>query len=519
MATFTPLDDIDQTTIDPVLVGIDPTITTESIQAASQPLSFDGGSLTIVGNATIGDLSQLSLLPNPNLSNQIVIPQLTVGGTMMANDIILGDNGITKLISDVSGTYIYNNLSVTGIINNNDLTTKLNSKATTTELSDLSYTVSNKADQTDLITNYYNKNQINSSLQGKANANNTYSIAQVDGFLLQKANVSDLNDKVSASNVYLRTDADLTFQTKNDMSNYATTETLINGYATQLELSDKVDYTDFQQQNEINRNSAIQNSNTYTDGRITSLSTIYQTIANMANYVTSSSLTSTLSAYQTVENMINYVTTSSLTTTLSAYQTVANMANYITTSSLTTTLSSYARLASPTFTGTVSGITKNMVGLANVDNTSDASKPVSTATQTALNLKANLANPTFTGTLTVTDINATNGIQIAGNYISYTFQAKSWVSGRVSGAGAEISDTGRSTFTVARNSAGRYTITMTTAHPNGTAFTVFPSARGAFLSTYGTPSNNSVNFEIYIYTLSNLTTNADPTDFSFFTIP
>lgn len=42
-------------------------------------------------------------------------------------------------------------------------------------------------------------------------------------------------------------------------------------------------------------------------------------------------------------------------------------------------------------------LTKTDVGLANVDNTSDASKPVSTAQQTALNLKANLASPTFTG--------------------------------------------------------------------------------------------------------------------------
>ncbi|WP_395627109.1 tail fiber domain-containing protein [Daejeonella sp.] len=100
-----------------------------------------------------------------------------------------------------------------------------------------------------------------------------------------------------------------------------------------------------------------------------------------------------------------------------------------------------APLASPTFTGTVSGITSTMVGLGNVDNTSDAAKnaatatltnktlaspvintptgivkgdvglgnvdnstdllkPVSTATQTALNLKANIASPTFTGTVT-----------------------------------------------------------------------------------------------------------------------
>lgn len=46
-----------------------------------------------------------------------------------------------------------------------------------------------------------------------------------------------------------------------------------------------------------------------------------------------------------------------------------------------------APIASPTFTGTVSGITKVMVGLGSVDNTSDTNKPISTATQTALDAK------------------------------------------------------------------------------------------------------------------------------------
>jgi hypothetical protein len=64
-----------------------------------------------------------------------------------------------------------------------------------------------------------------------------------------------------------------------------------------------------------------------------------------------------------------------------------------------TAASTYAPIASPTFTGTVSGVTKSMVGLGNVDNTSDASKPISAATQTALDLKAPIANPTFTGTV------------------------------------------------------------------------------------------------------------------------
>jgi Major tropism determinant N-terminal domain len=81
---------------------------------------------------------------------------------------------------------------------------------------------------------------------------------------------------------------------------------------------------------------------------------------------------------------------------------------------LTTDLADKAPLASPTFTGTVSGITKTMVGLGNVDNTADADKPVSTATQTALDLKANLAGPTFTGTTTAAALTVTGNLTVQG---------------------------------------------------------------------------------------------------------
>ena len=56
-------------------------------------------------------------------------------------------------------------------------------------------------------------------------------------------------------------------------------------------------------------------------------------------------------------------------------------------------------LTSPVI-NTPTGITKSDVGLANVDNTTDANKPVSTATQTALDFKAPLASPALTGTPT-----------------------------------------------------------------------------------------------------------------------
>jgi hypothetical protein len=61
----------------------------------------------------------------------------------------------------------------------------------------------------------------------------------------------------------------------------------------------------------------------------------------------------------------------------------------------------YAPLNSPTFTGTVNGISKSMVGLGNVDNTSDADKPISNATQSGLDLKASLTGATFTGSVTI----------------------------------------------------------------------------------------------------------------------
>ena len=62
----------------------------------------------------------------------------------------------------------------------------------------------------------------------------------------------------------------------------------------------------------------------------------------------------------------------------------------------------------------VTDLAKSSVGLGNVDNTSDANKPVSTATQTALDLKANLASPALTGTPTApTAASNTNTTQIA----------------------------------------------------------------------------------------------------------
>jgi hypothetical protein len=55
-----------------------------------------------------------------------------------------------------------------------------------------------------------------------------------------------------------------------------------------------------------------------------------------------------------------------------------------------------------------------MVGLSNVDNTTDLSKPISTLTAAALALKANIASPNLTGVPTApTAAAGTNTTQLA----------------------------------------------------------------------------------------------------------
>ena len=109
-------------------------------------------------------------------------------------------------------------------------------------------------------------------------------------------------------------------------------------------------------------------------------------------------------------------------------------------------LNAKAPIASPTFTGTVSGITKTMVGLGSVNNTSDTNKPVSTAQQTALNLKANIASPTFTG--------------------NANFTGNGYFTGAIVASGAPSVDSVRSTDLSYNNAAQNVPIRFDYAFPN-----------------------------------------------------
>jgi uncharacterized protein (TIGR02145 family) len=87
------------------------------------------------------------------------------------------------------------------------------------------------------------------------------------------------------------------------------------------------------------------------------------------------------------------------TSALNLTSRLATKLNATDTAYLSNRINAKVPINNPTFTGTVAGIDKTMVGLGNVDNTTDAGKPISTATQTALDLKVPINNPTFTGTV------------------------------------------------------------------------------------------------------------------------
>lgn len=81
-------------------------------------------------------------------------------------------------------------------------------------------------------------------------------------------------------------------------------------------------------------------------------------------------------------------------------------------------------------------VTKEQIGLNNIDNTSDLNKPISILTQNALDLKANISSiPQNTSELT------NNSKFISGTFISITLIASNWVDNTITLSVSEITNT------------------------------------------------------------------------------
>lgn len=133
---------------------------------------------------------------------------------------------------------------------------------------------------------------------------------------------------------------------------------------------------------------------------------------DLAYFTTDSSVAVAQEVETAINNLINGAP-GTLDTLKELADAIGNDGDFIGT--LTSDLELKAPINSPTFTGTVAGITKSMVGLSNVDNTSDANKPISTATQSALDLKANSAD------ITELSQDAVNTALTAGTGITKTY--------------------------------------------------------------------------------------------------
>ena len=184
-----------------------------------------------------------------------------------------------------------------------------------------------------------------------------------------------------------------------------------------------------------------------------------------------------------------------------------------------------APIASPTFTGNVSGITSTMVGLGNVNNTTDLAKPISTVTQTALDLKANTtdleaglatkagtASPTFTGivsgiTATMIGLGNVNNTSDANKPISTATQTALDLKGTVKKVnGVSPNANGEIAISLGRNYTGIYN--------NGSFTTSGTPVEGDIFIVSGDPtgSNNGRTF-IYVSAIWNeITNNIGTTD-------
>ena len=159
-------------------------------------------------------------------------------------------------------------------------------------------------------------------------------------------------------------------------------------------------------------------------------------------------------------------------------------------STITTALGTKAPIDSPTFTGTVSGITKTHVGLGNVDNTTDAGKPVSTAQQTALDLKANLSGPTFTGTVVLpstTSIGDASATEI-GYLDGVTSSIQTQLNAKAASSTA-VTLTGTETLTNKRITKRTVSITDSAAPtPNSDTTDIYLVTALAQTATFGAPT-------------------------------
>lgn len=132
------------------------------------------------------------------------------------------------------------------------------------------------------------------------------------------------------------------------------------------------------------------------------------------------------------------------------------------------------------------GVTKAQVGLGNVDNTADIAKPVSTAQQAALDAKAPLASPSFTGPVVV-GANVKNA-PLTDNDLSFDLTAKNNFTCTPTGAGTltftNIASCAGQSGTILLVNGSNYAISKASTTKTDSSFLATVSATGTYRLSY-----------------------------------
>ena len=278
-------------------------------------------------------------------------------------------------------------------------------------------------------------------------------------------------------------------------------------------------------QDQLNAKSTASSTETLTNKSISLASnTVTSTLAQLNTAVSDADVAS-LAGAETFTNKTVALGSNTVSGTIAQFNTAVTDADLATLAG-TETLTNKT-LTSPAI-NTPTGITKSDVGLGNVDNTTDALKPVSTATQTALDLKANLAGATFTGAVSGTSLTLSGDLTVNGttttiNATELSVDDKNIVIGDVAtpsdatadGGGITLKGTTDKTFnwvdaTDSWTSSEHINLASgKDLKVNGTA--VISSTAGGFIFTdgtqtlEGTPSRTPIIQKTDSYTLSALT--------------
>jgi hypothetical protein len=353
---------------------------------------------TIRGNFKNSDYADNSILASATFDRNVYVK----GDLYLGNETSTTLNGVTTY-SDTSGNIILKINGTTYTISPSDFIKVLNipDKITLTDLSTYLTTTNNYIQSSYLTNNHYlQKTSADSYYLTKATADTYYQTL-----------FTDVNGSFDPNLFLLKADASLNYVSK---SGDITTSNNIN----LTSISNKINLNSTGTSIYDNGNFHLDTTNSMyvsapTQLSVTSPSTTFSGNVTIASGKSLTTPAISLNGYDLTTRLGEIVTAFGQTSmpkaggTFTGDVTIAATKKLITPeitlngSDLQGLLNLKAPLASPSFTGTVSGITSSMVGLGNVDNTSDVNKPVSTATSTALNLKMDKTGGTLTGDVTI----------------------------------------------------------------------------------------------------------------------